>query len=118
MSQIGTNKDIPITIYIKDSAGTAINTNTFDEDIEVAIYQKRDNVIQLFKLSESEVEIVSASGGEILVRLDRVNTAKINTANPLFVEVVPVSADADFEGGIRRWDAIVKQLPKINFSAI
>lgn len=118
MSQIGTNKDIPITIYIKDSTGVAIDTDGFDVDIEVAIYQKKDNVIQLFKLSEGEVEVIDAGDGEILVRLDRVNTAKINTANPLFVEVVPISADANFEGGIRRWDAIVKQLPKINFSAI
>lgn len=118
MSQIGTNKDIPIQITLTDSDGVAINVNQFDVDIEVAIYQKRENVIQLFKQSDDQVETISASGGQIRVRLDRVNTEKINTLNPLYLEVVPISTDANFEDGIRRWDAIVVKLPNLNFSAI
>lgn len=116
--QVGTNKDIPILITIKDTDGVVVNINTFDEDIEVAIYQKRENIIQFFKQSDSQVETVVAANGTIKVYLDRTNTAKINTLNPLFLEVVPISVDANFEDGIRRWDAIVVQLPKVNFSAI
>jgi len=118
MSQIGTNKDIPIEITIKDSAGVVIDVNSFDIDIEVAIYQKRDNIIQFFKQSEGQVETIVAVNGTIRVRIDRVNTAKINTLNPLYIEVVPVSTDAEFEDGVRRWDAVIVKLPGVTFSAI
>lgn len=118
MSQIGTNKDIPIEITIQNSEDVPINISTFDVDIEVAIYQKRDNIIQFFKQSEGQVETISASGGTIRVRLDRINTAKINTLNPLYIEVVPISEDANFEDGERRWDAITVKLPDVKFSAI
>lgn len=118
MNQIGTNKDIPIQITIKDEQGQPIDIDTFDEDIEVAVYQRRDNVIQFFKQSEGQVETIVAADGNIMIKIDRVNTAKINTLNPLYVEVVPVSADSDYEDGIRRWDATIVKLPTIVFSAI
>lgn len=117
MTQIGLNKDIPIEITIQDEESVVINTDTFT-DIEVAIYQRRENVIQFFKKSAGQVEVISNTDGLIKVRLDRKSTSRINELNPLYLEVVPVSADENFEEGLRRWDAIVVKLPAIKFSSI
>lgn len=118
MSQIGTNKDIPILITVKDVDGNPVDIDIFDSDIEVGIYQKKENIIQLFKESEGEVEIVDADLGQIRIRIDRINTDKINTLNPLYIEVVPYSVDDDYEGGVRKWDVPVVKLPDVKFSAI
>lgn len=114
MSQIGTNKDIPIKITVQNTAGEVIDIGTFS-NIEVAIYQKKENIIQEF--TGAQVETIVAADGTIRVRLDRANTAKLNTINPLYIEVVPYTTDANFEGGIRKWNVSVIKLPGLTFSA-
>ena len=78
------------------------------DDIIVSAYQTKENIIQQWLLSESEVTITDASNGICQVNLDRDNTAKIPSKR-VYGEVVLQYVDADFEDGVR----LVKNIPTL-----
>lgn len=88
-----------IEVELLDNGDNPINPNDCT-DIIVSVYQLKEDVLQLWKLSLGEVSIYDAANGLVHVKLDRLNTTNIPIKR-LFVEVALYFSDADFEGGVQ-----------------
>lgn len=94
---IVTNSDNVIELTITDSAGNPIDLAEVD-DVEVAVYCRKENIIQHWKQSLNQVTIVDAPNGIINVVLDRANTSTLSP-NRLYAEIVVKIPDVRFESG-------------------
>lgn len=78
--------DEVLNITLTDSTGAAINPNDC-EDITVDIYQKKEFVVQQFKLSNATIIIQNEDTGQIRVMLDAESTSKLD-AGRVYMQVI------------------------------
>lgn len=87
--------DQEIKITITNSDGTAFDLTTADLDITVILYQKKNDQIQEFKKSNTEIDLTSAALGILFVKLDRKN-AEDCIEGILLAEVELQLTDTDY----------------------
>ena len=100
---IYTNADIQFEIEIQNQDCTPFDLS-LALDIDVKLYQKRENVLQSFKRTSNTVTVVDASAGLIRVQFDRDNNKNITNAD-LFADVAVTVDSADSQSGF----AILRQ---------
>ena len=69
------------------------------EDITVSVFQRKEDIIQQWKLSLSEVTITDASNGICKVNMDRDTTETLSEGR-LYIEVDLTLVNSDFEDEI------------------
>lgn len=89
--------DEVIEVTILDGDGNAINPNS-TSDIIISCYQNKEVIIQQWKKSASQVDIVDAVNGVVSVNLDRQNTLNLPLKR-IYVEVAIQITNADFQSG-------------------
>ena len=95
MTYIVENSDVTINMTVYQSDGvTAYNLT--GASIQVAVYQNKETVLQLFE--NADVEVVSAAAGTIKVYLDRANIEDLRDGVALYAEVQLTVTDANFSG--------------------
>lgn len=92
---IGSDEIIEVTI--KDSDNSPINIGSL-QDIIISCYQTKEDIIQQWILSDSQVTVVNESAGIVSVNLDRDNTKKLRLKR-LYLEIAVKIANASFEDG-------------------
>jgi hypothetical protein len=110
LPKITQNSDFKIQVALTDVNGDAIEVSGL-ADIEMCIYQQRENVLQSWKQSDNQVETVSDSGGIVSVNVDRANITG-NNLQRLFVEVAIMVTDLEFDGGVMR--NVISDIPLCN----
>lgn len=102
MNIIVTNSDNTIQFAILDSEGTPIDPTGVDVvNIEIAIYQRKEVVLQKFSKTDGTVIVDDAAGGLVSLSLDKLNLKGISTKR-VYGELVLILTNASFANNQQR----------------
>lgn len=100
MAIIQTGSDLTIQLTINDVSGNPIDLDTAD-NISVQVYQKKQNILAEFALSDSTVVIIDAPTGRANVYVQRSSLTEV-VMGKLYAEVTVDIDNANFEDNVKR----------------
>lgn len=98
------NSDFVLKVNLTDVEGNAIAISGIAQ-IKIAIYQKKENLLQVWDSSQAgQVTTVSDSGGIISVNVDRANIAGLKLER-IYAEISVAFTNSNFEYSLQ-WNTI------------